>query len=115
GYVPVMTRVRGHDAPPSQAIPITRSVFRKVVSERAAVVAADAPRDVGQSESLMGAQIRSTLGIPLWKGDDILGVIQVDNREATGVFTGSELDIMAVLPPNPSPAPAHARAPQRPP
>ncbi|MDF2693836.1 MAG: Response regulator of zinc sigma-54-dependent two-component system, partial [Labilithrix sp.] len=73
GYVPVMTRVRGQDAPPSQAIPITRSVFRKVVSERAAVVAADAPRDVGQSESLMGAQIRSTLGIPLWKGEEILG------------------------------------------
>ena len=113
GYVPVMTRVRGQDAPPSQAIPITRSVFRKVVSERAAVVAADAPRDVGQSESLMGAQIRSTLGIPLWKGDEILGVIQVDNREATGVLTASDLDIMAVLAQNASLAVANARVAKR--
>ncbi|MBX3220927.1 MAG: sigma 54-interacting transcriptional regulator [Labilithrix sp.] len=113
GYVPVMTRVRGQDAPPSQAIPITRSVFRKVVSERAAVVAADAPRDVGQSESLMGAQIRSTLGIPLWKGDEILGVIQVDNREATGVLTASDLDIMAVLSQNASLAVANARVAKR--
>ena len=113
GYVPVMTRVRGQDAPPSQAIPITRSVFRKVVSERAAVVAADAPRDVGQSESLMGAQIRSTLGIPLWKGEEILGVIQVDNREATGVLTASDLDIMAVLAQNASLAVANARVAKR--
>ena len=113
GYVPVMTRVRGQDAPPSQAIPITRSVFRKVVSERAAVVAADAPRDVGQSESLLGAQIRSTLGIPLWKGDEILGVIQVDNREATGVLTASDLDIMAVLAQNASLAVANARVAKR--
>jgi len=113
GYVPVMTRVRGQDAPPSQAIPITRSVFRKVVSERAAVVAADAPRDVGQSESLMGAQIRSTLGIPLWKGEEILGVIQVDNREATGVLTSNDLDVMAVLAQNASLAVANARVAQR--
>ncbi len=113
GYVPVMTRVRGQDAPPSQAIPITRSVFRKVVSERAAVVAADAPSEVGQSESLMGAQIRSTLGIPLWKGEEILGVIQVDNRAASGVLTSGDLEIMAVLAHNASLAVANARLVKR--
>jgi Nif-specific regulatory protein len=114
GYVPVMTRVRGQDALAMSApIPITRSVFRKVVSERAAVVAADAPRDVGTSESLMGAQIRSTLGIPLWKGAEILGVIQVDNREATGVLTSNDLDVMAVLAQNASLAVANARVTKR--
>jgi transcriptional regulator with GAF, ATPase, and Fis domain len=113
GYVPVMTRVRGQDAPPSQAIPITRSVFRKVVSERAAVVAADAPTEVGRSESLMGAQIRSTLGIPLWKGDEILGVIQVDNRSSSGVLTSGDLEIMAVLAHNASLAVANARLVKR--
>ena len=112
GYVPVMTRVRGQDAPSSSPIPITRSVFRKVVTERAAVVAADAPSEVGQSESLMGAQIRSTLGIPLWQGDEILGVIQVDNREA-GVLTSGDLEIMAVLAHNASLAVANARLVKR--
>jgi transcriptional regulator with GAF, ATPase, and Fis domain len=113
GYVPVLTRIRGHDAPPAHAIPITRSVFRKVITERAAVVAADAPTEVGRSESLMGAQIRSTLGIPLWKGDDILGVIQVDNRASTGVLTASDLDVMAVLAQNASLAVANARVTRR--
>ncbi|HEY8074108.1 MAG TPA: sigma 54-interacting transcriptional regulator [Labilithrix sp.] len=113
GYIPVMTRVRGQDAPPSTPIRITRSVFRKVISERAAVVAADAPRDVGQSESLMGAQIRSTLGIPLWKGEEILGVIQVDNRETTGVLASGDLEVMGVLAHNASLAVANARLVKR--
>ena len=108
-YVPVMTRVRGQEGPSSGPIPVTRSVFRKVVSERAAVVAADAPREVGQTESLMGAQIRSVIGVPLWRGADILGVIQMDNRESTGVFTSADLDIMALLAHNASLAVANAR------
>ncbi|MGO9832638.1 MAG: sigma 54-interacting transcriptional regulator [Polyangiaceae bacterium] len=113
GYVPVVTRVRGQQGPAKQPIPVTRSVFRKVVSERAAVLAADAPTEVGQTESMMGAQIRSTLGIPLWKGDDILGVLQMDNRESTGVFTGADLDVCAVLAHNASLAVANARLVQR--
>ena len=113
GYVPVMTRVRGDEVPPSVPIPITRSVFRKVISERAAVVAADAPRDVGHSDSLMGASIRSTLGIPLWRGEEILGVIQVDNREATGVLTATDLDVMALLAQNASLGVANARVANR--
>jgi len=131
GYVPVMTRVRQagaagggppgsvpgseneRSAPPSGPIPITRSVFRKVVTERAAVVAADAPSEVGNTESLMGAQIRSTLGIPLWRGEEILGVIQVDNRAATGVLTSNDLEIMAVLAHNASLAVANARLVKR--
>ena len=60
----------------------------------------------------MGAQIRSTLGIPLWKGDEILGVIQVDNRES-GVLTSGDLEIMAVLAHNASLAVANARLVKR--
>jgi Nif-specific regulatory protein len=113
GYIPVLTRVRGQEAPSSSPIPITRSVFRKVVNERAAVVAADAQTEVGRSESLMGAQIRSTLGIPLWKGEEILGVIQVDNRASSGVLTSADLEIMAVLAHNASLAVANARLVKR--
>jgi Nif-specific regulatory protein len=112
-YVPIVTRVRGQQGPTLQPIPITRSVFRKVVSERAAVLAADAPREVAQTESLMGAQIRSVLGVPLWRGDEILGVLQMDNRESAGVFTSADLDVCAVLGHHASLAVANARLVQR--
>ena len=111
-FVPVMTRVRLPNqeiGAPSGPVPITRSVYRKVIKERAAVLASDAPRDVGQSESLMGASIRSTVGVPLWKGDEIIGVIQVDNRNAPFSLNARDLEKLLVLASNASLAVANAR------
>ncbi len=97
-FVPVLTQVRGGvTGSPTDPIPVTRSVFRKVVSERAAVIAADAPSEVGNTESMLGAQIRSVLGVPLWKGEEILGVLQVDNRTSHGAFSSMDLDVCAVF------------------
>jgi pSer/pThr/pTyr-binding forkhead associated (FHA) protein len=71
-FVPVMTRVRvasGSSGPPSGAVPITRAVYRRVVRERAAVLAADAsappsrsgaPRSAAPSASRSGAARRSS-------------------------------------------------------
>jgi Nif-specific regulatory protein len=118
-YVPVLTRVRGEQA--AGAIPLTRSVFKKVVQERAAVLAADAPSEVG-SASLLGANIRSTLGVPLWKGEEILGILQVDNRAGgdlagtiggASIFTPLDLDLLSLLATNASLAIANARLIQR--
>jgi transcriptional regulator with GAF, ATPase, and Fis domain len=106
-YVPVGTRVRGGQN--TKTVPITRSVFRKVVAERAAVLAADAKRDVGETASIMGAQIESTIGVPLWLGETILGVLQVDNRERSGIFKEGDLDVLALLAQSASQAFARAR------
>ncbi len=111
-FVPVLTRVRlpaGDAGPPSGPVPISRSVYRKVVKERAAVLAADAPTEVGDSESLMGASIRSTIGVPLWRGEEILGVLQADNRNAPGMLTGVDVDLLLVLAANASLAVSSAR------
>jgi transcriptional regulator with GAF, ATPase, and Fis domain len=99
-YVPVLTRIRGPSgkgSAPTGPVPVARSVFRKVVAERAAVHAADAPRDVGGSDSLVGASIRSTVGVPLFQGDDLVGVLQVDNRSAPGMLSAADVDALAVL------------------
>jgi Nif-specific regulatory protein len=106
-YVAIGTRVRGGGG--LEAVPITRSVFKKVVAERAAVLAADARRDVGETASIMSAQILSTIGVPLWQGEDIIGVLQVDNREGTGVFRERDLDVLCLLAQAASQAFVHAR------
>jgi transcriptional regulator with GAF, ATPase, and Fis domain len=112
-YVPILTRMRTQQGPATQPIPVTRSIFRKVVVERAAVIAADAPREMAHSESLLGAQIRSVLAVPLWKGDEILGVLQMDNRQSAGAFSAADLDVCAVLAHGASLAVANARLVQR--
>jgi transcriptional regulator with GAF, ATPase, and Fis domain len=111
-FVPMLTRVRGPDGrghTPGGPVPITRSVFRKVVRERAAVLAADAKSEAFSSESLLGASIRSTIGVPLWKGDEIIGILQVDNRDAPAMFDASDVDALGVLAANASLAVANVR------
>ncbi|HEY6561135.1 MAG TPA: sigma 54-interacting transcriptional regulator [Polyangiaceae bacterium] len=111
-FVPVCTRVRGSSGrgeAPSDAVAITRSIYRKVLRERAAVLAADAPKESFSSESLLGASIRSTLGVPLWKGDEILGVLQLDNRDSPAMFDSTDLDAVGILAANASLAIANTR------
>lgn len=111
-FVPALTRVRlpdGAGTTPTAPIPVARSVYRKVVKERAAVLAADAPKDVGESDSIMGASIRSTIGVPLWRGDEILGVLQADNRNAPGMLTQSDVELLLLLASNASLAVSSAR------
>jgi transcriptional regulator with GAF, ATPase, and Fis domain len=115
GFVPVVTRVRGPSGPraPEAAVRVTRSVVRKVISERVAVLAADAPNEAFSSESLLGASIRSTIGVPLWKDDEILGVLQVDNRDAPAMFEALDVDALGALAVSASLAIANAELIQR--
>ncbi len=102
-YLPVLTRVRPEEqgGPASetteQFVPITRGVYRKVLKERAAVLAADAPKEVAATPSIMAASVRSTIAVPLWRGEEILGVIQVDNRDAPGMLKPKDLDVVLVV------------------
>ena len=115
GFVPVITRVRGPSGPraPEGAVRVTRSIVRKVISERAAVLAADAPSETFSSESLLGASIRSTIGVPLWKDDDIWGVLQLDNRDAPAMFEARDVDALGALAVSASLAIANAELIQR--
>ena len=45
----------------------------------------------------MGGQILSMLAVPLWRGDDIIGLIQADNRSTVGMFRESDLEIALLL------------------
>ncbi|MEZ4375373.1 MAG: sigma 54-interacting transcriptional regulator [Polyangiaceae bacterium] len=111
-FVPVLTRIRaenGGQTATEGRVPITRSVYRKVVRDRCAILAADAPSETFSSESLLGAGIRSTIGVPLWLGEEIIGVLQVDNRDRPAMFDETDVDTLGVLAANASLAVANAR------
>ncbi|HVU04630.1 MAG TPA: sigma 54-interacting transcriptional regulator [Polyangiaceae bacterium] len=115
-FVPMLTRVRGaggKGASPPEPVRVARSVFRKVVRERAAVLAADAVSGELSSESMLGASIKSTIGVPLWRGEEILGVLQLDNRAAPAMFGAADVDVALVLAANASLAVSNARLIER--
>jgi transcriptional regulator with GAF, ATPase, and Fis domain len=112
GLVGVATRVRGSDGKPKvpdEPVTIPRSILRRVTRERAAVLIADAPSEAMSSESLLGASIHSTMGVPLWKGEEMLGVLQVDSRGAPAMFGTTDVDLLGVLAANASLAIANSR------
>ncbi len=76
---------------------VSRAMVRRVMRERAAVLIADAPTELGGTESIMGARIRSTIGVPLWRGDQIRGLIQCDNRDSAGMFRERDLELLLVF------------------
>ena len=81
----------------SDTVRASRAVLRRVLSDRAAVLTADAQEELGSSESILGGQIMSIVAVPLWRGDEIRGLIQVDNRASTGMFDERDLELGLVL------------------
>jgi transcriptional regulator with GAF, ATPase, and Fis domain len=85
-FVPMLARSR-EGSEGSDPVLMSRAVLRRVLKDRAAILAANAVDELGSSESIMGADIRSTLGVPLRRADQIIGVIEADNRAGSGMFT----------------------------
>ncbi len=94
-FVPMLARAR--ESSGGEPVMMSRAVLRRVLKDRAAVLAANARDELGSSESIMGAKIRSTIGVPLWRGDKILGVLECDNRASAGIFQERDLDLLLVL------------------
>ncbi len=81
----------------AESVRASRSVLRRVLAERAAVLTANAQEDLPGSESILSGKIFSMLAVPLWRGDEIRGLIQCDNRSSAGMFTERDLEVALVL------------------
>jgi Nif-specific regulatory protein len=95
-----VSRQRAGNAPAVTAadpVRASRAVLRRVLGARAAVLTANAQEELSSSESIMGGQILSMLAVPLWRGDDIIGLIQADNRFSAGMFHEADLETSLLL------------------
>ncbi len=81
----------------SEVVPASRAVLRRVLEDRAAVLTANAQEELASSESIMGSQILSIIAVPLWRGNEITGLIQADNRHSAGIFSESDLEVALLL------------------
>ncbi|HUS67906.1 MAG TPA: sigma 54-interacting transcriptional regulator [Kofleriaceae bacterium] len=89
--------VTAQPAKPVDPIRASRAVLRRVLEDRAALLLANAAEELGSSESIMGGQILSIVAVPLWRGDQITGLIQADNRASAGMFTEGDLEVSLLL------------------
>ncbi len=85
------------DAPAPDPVKASRAVLRRVLADRAAILTSNAQEEMSSSESILGGKILSMLAVPLWRGDEITGLIQADNRHSAGMFDEGDLEVALLL------------------
>jgi adenylate cyclase len=84
---------------PDADAPISKTMLETVMRERVALLTYDALADqrlVG-GDSIRIHQIRSAMCAPLWSGEKIIGVMQVDSPFHAGTFNEDDLDLLTAL------------------
>ena len=76
--------------------PLSHTILKRVLDQRAGLLSTNAATEFAAARSVVQAGLASALSVPLWTGDEIRGVIQVDNRDAPGLFTTAELELLTV-------------------
>jgi adenylate cyclase len=89
-------RVEHH---PQSEVPVSKTMLDTVMNDRVALLTYDAQSDqrLAGGDSIRIHQIRSAMCAPLWSGERISGVIQVDSPFHVGTFTEKDLDLLTAL------------------
>jgi adenylate cyclase len=95
-----LARVRDRvEVRPQGEVPVSRTMLQEVMRERVALVTYDAMTDqrLSGGESIRLHQIRAAMCAPLWSGDRIIGVVQLDSPFKVGAFDERDLDFLTAL------------------
>ncbi|HYH47125.1 MAG TPA: FHA domain-containing protein, partial [Thermoanaerobaculia bacterium] len=84
---------------PSSEVPVSRTMLEAVMRERVALVTYDALSDqrLSGGESIRLHQIRAAMCAPLWSGERIIGVVQLDSPFRVGAFNERDLDFLTAV------------------
>lgn len=90
--------IRSRSGPAPADATISRTIVRRTIEERLAMLAADARLDPGlaQAESVHAGNIRSFMSVPLWNQSAVIGVLYVDSPRSSP-FTPADLDVLQAL------------------
>ena len=84
---------------PQREVPVSRTIVEQVMNDRVALLIVDAQSDerVKMGESVRIHQIKAAMCVPLWSGEKIIGVMQVDSPYHSGTFNEQDLDLLTAL------------------
>ncbi len=94
--IPVVIKFKPGTAAPATQIQASRTLIHKVIKDKVAVLTSDAMADArwSRSASLVQRKVRSALCVPLWKKDNIIGVIQLESLRPDCQFTKDDLELL---------------------
>ncbi|RMH20946.1 MAG: FHA domain-containing protein [Acidobacteria bacterium] len=94
-----MMRIKRRIERRPQSVPVSKTMLEAVMRERVALLTFDALSDrrLAGTESVRIHQIRAAMCAPLWSGEKIIGVLQLDSPHQTGTFTEQDVDLLTAL------------------
>lgn len=97
--IPKVVKYRSASVKGSQELKVSRTIVRKVIGEKASVLTSNAMEDArfGGAQSIFMQNIRSVMSVPLWRKDEVIGIIQVDSFRLTNKFTKADLDLLTTI------------------
>jgi len=97
--IPKVVRYKTPQKNPPQELRISRTILNKVIHEKASVLTSNAMEDARfqGAKSIFVQNIRSVMCVPLWRKDDVIGIIQLDSFRLTNQFTKADLDLLTTI------------------
>lgn len=97
--VPLSVRYRDKPGKQNKKIGVSRSIVKNVIENKQAILIEDAQGDLqyGQQESVMNLAIRSVMCAPILYQNQVLGLVQVDNRDGGNAFSAEDLQILIAV------------------
>ena len=95
-FHPLIMRDRDSDTPSTEEIALSRTIVNQVLEQKHALMLMDAMSDrrFGNQDSVVDLSIRSVMCAPLLYENDVLGLIQVDSRQSSHMFTAEDLEVL---------------------
>jgi adenylate cyclase len=98
-FIPVVIKYKDDKVKTQKGIRASRTIIKKVIQDKVALLTSNAMVDprFGSAESLVGQNIRSAMCVPLWRKDEIIGVIQLDSIRADNQYTEDDLELLKTI------------------
>ena len=76
---------------------VSRTALNMVLERRSGVLIQQGIQAADMLRSLAEMQIYSTLCVPLWTGNDIVGILSLDSTQPTRLFTEEDLELLLAV------------------
>lgn len=97
--IPKVVKYRTSSENTNQELRVSRTIVNKVVNEKVSVLTSNAMEDdrFSGAKSLFMQNIRSVMSVPLWRKDEVIGIIQVDSFRLSNKFVKADLDLLTTI------------------
>jgi adenylate cyclase len=97
--MPVVVKSRDLHATDQKTLRASGTIINRVIRDGIALLTSNAMADsrLEHAKSVMLKQIRSAICVPLWKKDNIIGVIQLESVRLDNQFTQDDLELLKAI------------------